>query len=367
MRHDMPPGAELVGEARRAEDLAQLFTEASARLRRMLPFDAAVWRAADPVTALVAAPVRTEHIDGKHCTAYWESELLDEDINRFRELARSAGPAASLRMSTDDRPGRSACYRHFMRPLGLGDELRVALRADHKPWALVSLFRERSSQPFSLADIELAEALSTPLGRAVRAHSQIGSVAPASTEPDGPGLLMFDADGALTGYNDEAREWLAQMPRQPFVPNPFAIDLPSWVIGAVAQARAIAAERDHGPARVRVRTRAGRWLVCHASCMRPPDGGTGQTALVIEPATQSDVASIMVAAYHLSSRELEITQLIARGTPTRAIADQLFISTHTVRDHIKAIFGKTAVRSRGALVAKFHSACAARETESLQR
>jgi DNA-binding CsgD family transcriptional regulator len=148
------------------------------------------------------------------------------------------------------------------------------------------------------------------------------------------------------------------MPNQPLVPNP-SIDLPSWVIGAVAQARAIAAQRDHGPARVRVRTRSGRWLVCHASCMRTSAGGTGQTALVIEPAARSDIASILAAAHQLSARELEITQLIARGVPTQDIAAQLFISPHTVRDHIKAIFDKTAVRSRGALVAKFHSACAA--------
>jgi DNA-binding CsgD family transcriptional regulator len=350
-------GAELIAQAWRAEDLGRLFTDASARLHRMLPFEAAVWRAADPITALVAAPVTVEYIGGKHCAAYWESELLDEGVNRFRELARSPSPAASLRISTGDRPGRSACYRNFMQPLGLGDELRVVLRADRRPWGLVSLFRERGSRPFSQADTELVAALATPLGRAVRAHSQSGSAGPTSVEPDGPGLLLFDADGALTGYNDEARQWLAQMPRQPAVPS--AIDLPSWVIGAVAQARAIAAERDHGPARVRVRTRSGRWLVCHASCMRTSAGETGQTALVIEPATRSDISSIVAAAHQLSARELEITQLVARGVSTQDIAAQLFISPHTVRDHIKAIFDKTAVRSRGALVAKFHSACAA--------
>jgi DNA-binding CsgD family transcriptional regulator len=352
-------GAELIAQAWRAEDVGQLFTEASARLHRMLPFEAAVWRAADPVTALVAAPVRTEHIVGKQCAAYWEAELLGEGVNRFRDLARSASPAASLRISTDDRPGRSACYRSFMQPLGLGDELKVVLRADHRPWGLVSLFRERGSRPFSQADAELVSRLSTPLGRAVRAHSQSGTAEQADAEPDGPGLLLFDSDGALTGYNDEARQWLAQMPRQPVVPNPSAIGLPSWVIGVVAQARAIAAERDHGPARVRVRTRSGRWLVCHASCIQTAAGETGQTALVIEPAPRSDVASIVAAAHRLSARELEITQLIARGVPTQDIAAQLFISPHTVRDHIKAIFDKTAVHSRGALVAKLHSACAA--------
>jgi DNA-binding CsgD family transcriptional regulator len=93
--------------------------------------------------------------------------------------------------------------------------------------------------------------------------------------------------------------------------------------------------------------------------MRTSAGESGQTAVVIEPATRSDTASIVAAAHQLSARELEIAQLIARGVSTQDIAAQLFISTHTVRDHIKAIFDKTAVHSRCALAAKFQGACAA--------
>lgn len=44
--------------------------------------------------------------------------------------------------------------------------------------------------------------------------------------------------------------------------------------------------------------------------------------------------------------------LIARGAGTNEIVDQLILSRHTVRDHIKAIFAKVGVSSRGELVAK---------------
>ncbi len=43
--------------------VAELFERASARLRRRVPFDAAVWMAADPVTALPTAPTRTENME----------------------------------------------------------------------------------------------------------------------------------------------------------------------------------------------------------------------------------------------------------------------------------------------------------------
>lgn len=43
---------------------------------------------------------------------------------------------------------------------------------------------------------------------------------------------------------------------------------------------------------------------------------------------------------------------VARGVNTTEIAEELFLSAHTVRDHIEALFGKTKVSSRGELVAK---------------
>ena len=43
---------------------------------------------------------------------------------------------------------------------------------------------------------------------------------------------------------------------------------------------------------------------------------------------------------------------IARGSSTPEIAAELFLSAHTVRDYIKAVFDKVGVSSRGELVAK---------------
>jgi DNA-binding NarL/FixJ family response regulator len=74
--------------------------------------------------------------------------------------------------------------------------------------------------------------------------------------------------------------------------------------------------------------------------------------LAIEPAKGSEVAPIIVQAYELSLREQQITESIARGLPTSAIAARLHLSTHTVRDYVKAIFEKVQVSSRGELVAK---------------
>jgi DNA-binding NarL/FixJ family response regulator len=74
--------------------------------------------------------------------------------------------------------------------------------------------------------------------------------------------------------------------------------------------------------------------------------------VVIEPAKPAEIAPIIIDAYDLSDREQQITRLIARGAGTGDIARELHLSPHTVRDHVKAIFGKVEVSSRGELVAK---------------
>ena len=107
-----------------------------------------------------------------------------------------------------------------------------------------------------------------------------------------------------------------------------------------------------GTARARLRLPSGQWLVCYASCLRDADESFTSTVVVIEPAKPAEIAPIIVAAYDLSDREREITRLVARGLGTADIADELYLSAHTVRDHLKSIFHKVEVSSRGELVAK---------------
>lgn len=125
--------------------------------------------------------------------------------------------------------------------------------------------------------------------------------------------------------------------------------------------------RAEGRARARMRSAAGRWLVCHASCLR---GAVGDTAVVIEPAKQSEIVPIIAEAYELAPRERDVTRLIARGLGTAEIARRLHLSGHTVRDYVKAIFDKVGVSSRGELVATLfaeHYAPVHLDHEALER
>ena len=54
----------------------------------------------------------------------------------------------------------------------------------------------------------------------------------------------------------------------------------------------------------------------------------------------------------LTARESEVAAFLAQGLSNREMAEALSISEHTVKSHLKAIFQKTGVASRGQAVAR---------------
>jgi DNA-binding CsgD family transcriptional regulator len=117
------------------------------------------------VTPIAAAwptsPVRIDDLDGvsqEVCSRHWQHELLGEDVNLFRDLARVDLPAGTLRAFAGD-PARSGRYRRFLRPLGVHDELRTVLRAGSAPWGSITLWRREGQRPFSPQETELVAPL----------------------------------------------------------------------------------------------------------------------------------------------------------------------------------------------------------------
>ena len=51
----------------------------------------------------------------------------------------------------------------------------------------------------------------------------------------------------------------------------------------------------------------------------------------------------------LSGREIEILRLIAQGNRTKEVANMLFVSKRTIDYHLRNVFTKTSITSRGEL------------------
>lgn len=324
----------------------------SERLRRIIPFKACFWSATDPVTMLATSPARVENMGEEYCSSYWEREFLCEDFIRFTDIAREPRPVATLYDATGGRPRRSGRYEIVNRRAGLDDEMRAAFRSGRRAWGVMALYREEGGPPFSAAEQKVVADLGPAIGEAFR-RTTLLQVEPRVPAPHAPGLLMFDASGVLVSMNDEAEAWLRLLPAAAQCPSGNGdLSISTDILNVVNRARAVTAGLDGGVARARLRAASGRWLVIHASCLRNAAGVAEQVAVVIEAATASEMAPIIVEAYALTPREREICEGVSRGEATGELAARLNLSPHTVRDHLKAVFEKVGVSSRGEMVAR---------------
>jgi len=72
----------------------------------------------------------------------------------------------------------------------------------------------------------------------------------------------------------------------------------------------------------------------------------------------SNIARLVISSFKedpqeiLSSRENEVLQLLCDGDNYRTVGEKLFISPNTVKRHIRSIYGKLQVNSRGEMVQK---------------
>lgn len=179
------------------------------------------------------------------------------------------------------------------------------------------------------------------LGSVAR-RSLLATEAKEIDDLEAPGLLVLSANWEVISTTLRVEYLLADLPDG----NRSAARLPSSVVAAASRAQAREA------AMVRLRSQSGRWIVVHATPLGRGTTKRAQVAVIIEPAHPGRIAPLLMAVYGLTHREQEVTRLVLQGQATAAIAETLFISPHTVREHLKHVFEKTGVRTRRDLVGK---------------
>lgn len=313
-------------------------------LRRLMPVDAAFLATADPGTLLFTG-ARSEEPLAAVAGPFLENELSGADVNTFAGLARGSRHVATLDSATRRRRADSARYRELMRPLGLGDELRAAFVTGGQCWGYVCLHREDARSGFDRRETEVLERVGPHLAQALRVAA-LHAGPPSTGDGLRPGVLLLADDRTVLSSTPEADLLLTLLG-----PEPGGGPLPTPVRAVASALAAVENGTSSVVPRATVRTRDGRWLDVHASRMRATSGG-GPVTVVLEPAAARSLAAVLLAAYGLTPRETEVARLLLRGETNRAVSRSLRISAHTVQDHVKAVFDKVGVGSRGELVAR---------------
>jgi DNA-binding CsgD family transcriptional regulator len=336
--------AELERLATSGLDVVAFQTEALRRLRSLITIDAAFFATVDPETLLFTGASSEEPLV-EAASLFLDNEFGRDDVNKFASLASAADPVSSLDVATRGDRADSARFREVMAPLGLGDELRVALMSSGQCWGVLCLHRATAATGFDIDEIALVRQVAPLLADGIRRGLAVGTASRNDlAPPDGTGVIVLGPDLSVVSINAAAERWLDDIAGE----WPSNFDVPVPVIAAAA--RVIVPDVD-GPvesAVARLPSKFGSWISVQASHLR----GRGEEVVVLlQPATRQEVSSMVLAAHGLTPAQHRVAALVLQGRSTAEIVTKLQISTHTLQEHLRAVFDTFGVGSRRELVA----------------
>ena len=318
------------------------------RLRTVIPFDYAYFSTTDPATQFGTSSVLVEEPPSWCMSVFLENEFLQDDFNKFSDMLRNRQSVGVLSDATRNELHLSQRYRDMLTPMAMEDELRAIFVTDSACWGTLCLHREKAESTYTSDEAAYLAQLTPHIADGLRKALLFGS-APSTKTPEGPGVLILSEDLSIVAITSAAEHWLTELAEAERTDgHPLPVSVRTVVAGLQAVERGIAA--DSKP-KVRLHMKSGHWLVLYASRLRGT-AGEGQISVVFEIAQPAEISPLIMQAYDLTKREGEVTQCVLLGWSTAEIAARLFISPNTVQDHLKAIFEKVDVGSRGELAAR---------------
>jgi len=316
--------------------LVDLHTAAIQLIDRTVSTDLTCWATIDPETLVIST------MTGARIAPEFEMLLAESEYSAagephtFATLARRKQGMARLSDLAERDRNHSARFNNVWRPLGMNRELRTLFFSDGACWAAAGMVR--TGHDFTDRETGFLAAVAPAIASATRVAvcAEVRSSIPSGH----PAIVVIGPRGELRTATAAAQEWRERLDE--IAPGRFTTMMQVVAAGARTS--------SSGGFRARMRDAYGQWAILRAS---PLIGGNeDQVAITIEPAGGDHLLGLLLAAYGLTAREREICGEVIGGHSTTDIAGRLFISSNTVQDHLKSIFGKVGVRSRGELVAR---------------
>lgn len=327
-------------------DCESIQREAIAELQRVIGFDRWCWPRADPETLLPLSGV-AEHDYGPRLPRSLELEYSGDDYATKHVLARRANSAGSLSTETGGDLARSPRWDEVMRPVGIGDIAAVACRDALGCWGWIEAYRDEGDRQFEGDDLELLANIGPSLGSALRRGFTAASDSHV-LEPSPPGVIVLNPDLSVVNWTAGARAWVDALPA--------ASQFAAWgMLPAVVYPVATLSRSQDAATGAHARERAvdGRWVMIEAA---PLEGdGDGKIAVTLRGAAPTETFDLVCRAFALTRRERDVVAAVVAGLDTRAVTERLFISRHTVQDHLKSVFQKIGIHSRRELLATFNA------------
>lgn len=317
--------------------VSELYEAAIRRVDREVRADLTCWAVLDPDTLVISTVISGEdRIPGEYEPLLAEAEYFTDQPHRWATLARRREAVARMSDLPERERRSSIRLNRIWRPLGLQHEIRTMFMTDGASWGAAGMVR--SGRNFSDRESDFLAMVGPAIAGATRLA--IRSEAHGWGVGRQPAIVIVSGQGEIRSSTPAAREWQDQLDE--IAPGRFVLMMKVLAGGSRGS--------TGGAFRSRVRDAQGRWSFLRASPLMGDEDGL--IAITIEPATGDELTTMLLLAYALSARERDVCREVIAGHTTTEIAARLFISSLTVQDHLKSIFGKVGVRSRGELVAR---------------
>lgn len=293
------------------------------------------------------------------CNQYQQQDpFVHSYINEFK--TRSSNVVVSNQVVREREYQTSKFYNEFLRPMSIYHVMVVGLCAGSFPFGLIGFHRPKNAPAFSDREIAMAELMS-PHIVAANQKVQVSSMVEErerlieTLAADGlyDSVVLLDEALMPIYISQKAEDQLQGVNRyQPLSQNKKALIPPVLLEHCrkllAANERNVETDSLHdfdltvGPDAAALRGQ-----------IRPVDcGSAGMRIMVCLKGREAEPAFNYnsIRRFGLTSRQVDIAQLVGVGLTNADIAGKLCISTRTVENHLRAIYEKAGVNNRTSLV-----------------
>jgi DNA-binding CsgD family transcriptional regulator len=316
-------------------------------IRHTIAFDWYAFLLTDPETAVGVAPLAD--VPGPILPALPTLIRLKylTAVNRWTTIDTRG--VALLRQATGGHPEDSVVWRELLGPHGVGDVASLVFRDKHGYWGFLDLWRSGADARFDPAEAAFLARVVEPITAALR-RSQADSFGVGVRRSDRPGplVLLLTEQLDVVGQTPDSHAYLRAL----VPPAPDRAPIPASAYNVAAQLLAVADGVDTHAPRARVHLADGQWLTVRAATIGDGRGSEPRIAVSIEDCPPAERVDVFARACGLSAREAELLGYLVKGHDTRTVAGLMYLSEHTVQDHLKSIFAKTGATNRKALLSR---------------
>jgi DNA-binding CsgD family transcriptional regulator len=314
-------------------------------LRPAVPFDAYAWLLTDPETCVGSAPLAETPTLADLPTLIRLKYLTA--TNRWTSLATNT--AATLAAATNGDRSKSRMWRELLAGYGIDDVVSIVFRDQYGCWGFLDLWRHDGT--FSTEECAVMQTFAKIVTPTLRQGLASTFSHPMSTlsQDSGPAVLLLSDDLDLLTQTPQTDAFLRALLPTDAGSSP----VPAAAYNVAAQLLACEHHVDQHPPWTRVHLRDGVWVTLRAARIdRKSELDPTSIAVSIELTRPNERSALYARVAGFTERESELLHHLVGGSDTRALADRLFMSEHTVQDHLKSMFAKTGVNARRMLIAR---------------